>query len=294
MAEGREVSAWLNASKMSGCHYLFVEGVSDECFWKKFINRDVILIQQVNGWSNVVDCVRKFNNESLNNNCIGIIDRDFENFYAYKSITEDNIFLTDDHDIEMMMYHSDAYKSAIQSIDKSNKINTRIENILKDILYITDKIGYLKLCSQKDGLGLVFKKENRKTHDIELPNYQKIINNYGCYISDESLINQIIDFTKNNVINKRSISDKSNITNSFTNIQLSEYDSFQLSNGHDATYITPYILRRKYKLNGNHINKDTFGIALFAAYDIDYLKTTKLYQLMLQWVQKHKYNIFIS
>ena len=72
MARGRDVSAWVNACRMSNRNYLFVEGVSDECFWKKYINRDVINIQQVNGWENVVDCVRKFNDESLHNCCIGI------------------------------------------------------------------------------------------------------------------------------------------------------------------------------------------------------------------------------
>lgn len=294
MAKGRVASAWLNASKMSGCHYMFVEGVSDECFWKKFINRDAILIQQVNGWKNVVNCVREFNKEALNNNCIGIIDCDFETLYPYKSITEDNIFMTDDHDVEMMLYHSDAFQSAVLSIDRSNKINVRIDSILKEILQVTDKIGYLKLCSQKDGLGLVFKKEDRKTHDIELPKYEKTINAFGYYIDDETLVKYMISFSKNNVTNKDSISNQSTISKSFEAIQNQKYDSFQLSNGHDVTYLVPYILRKKHRLNGNHVNKDTFEIALFAAYDMEDFKSTNLFQSMQQWINKHNYNIFLS
>lgn len=293
MAEGRDASAWLNASKMSGCHYMFVEGVSDECFWKKFISRDAIMIQQVNGWVNVVNCVREFNKESLSDNCIGIIDCDFETLYPYKSISEDNIFMTDDHDIEMMMYHSDAFQSAILSIDRSNKINVRSDRILKEILQVTDKIGYLKLCSQKEGLGLVFKKEDKKTHDIELPKYEKTINASGDYIDDMSLIKYMIDFSKNYAINKDIISDQDTISTSFAAIQNEKYDSFQLSNGHDVTYLVPYILRKKHKLNGTHINKDTFEIALFAAYDREYLKSTRLFKSMQQWINKH-YNIFLS
>ena len=111
MAEGREVSAWLNASKMSGCKYMFVEGVSDECFWKKYINKDVIRIQQVRGWENVVECVRAFNKESLDNRCIGIIDSDFESIYQYKSVHEVNIVKTDFHDLEMILYKSSFTRS---------------------------------------------------------------------------------------------------------------------------------------------------------------------------------------
>lgn len=121
MARGRDVSAWVNACRMSNRNYLFVEGVSDECFWKKYINRDVINIQQVNGWENVVDCVRKFNDESLHNCSIGIVDCDFEHIYPHKAITENNIFMTDYHDLEMMMYQSSALDSVLKAIDR--KIN---------------------------------------------------------------------------------------------------------------------------------------------------------------------------
>lgn len=118
MAEGRDISAWVTASRMSGKNYFFVEGVSDECFWKKFINKELIQIQQLNGWKNVVHCIRKFNEASLQDNCIGVIDRDFEDLYPYKSVHEENIFFTDFHDIEMMMYMSPAWDFALKTIDK--------------------------------------------------------------------------------------------------------------------------------------------------------------------------------
>lgn len=100
MAWGRKPGAWAAAAKMQPENYMYVEGVLDECFWKKFIDRSNIKIRVVNGWENVVECVRNFNNTNLDHYCIGVIDSDFEQLFSKRDIKEDNIFSTDYHDIE--------------------------------------------------------------------------------------------------------------------------------------------------------------------------------------------------
>ena len=294
MAEGRVASAWLNACKMSGCHYMFVEGVSDECFWKKFISRDAILIQQVNGWENVVECVREFNEEALSSKCIGIIDSDFENLFPYKSICENNIFLTDDHDIEMMMYHSVAFESSILAIDKKNKLKNSSNDILASVLQITDRIGNLKMYSMRNGAGLLFKRISKKTHEIELPQYESLIDSKGNYLGNKQLISYIKTFSRNNSNNPKSISvlNEHKIETEIELLQNQKLDSFQLSNGHDITYLLPYILRRKYGLILNDVNEGTIMIALLSAYNEGLLMKTKLYQAMKEWADFNKTNIF--
>lgn len=286
MAEGREVSAWLNASKMSGCKYMFVEGVSDEYFWKKYINKDVIRIQQVRGWKNVVACVEAFNKESLDNKCIGVIDSDFEFIYKYKSVKEGNIVMTDYHDLEMMLYKSEAFDSALKAIDKKNKLKEQSNHILNHVFSITNRIGYLKLASLKNNFGLVFKKEN-KNHELELPKYEKVIDRKkGVYNGDEKLILYIYTFSNSTLsIDK--------IKSEFYNIAITAYPSEHLSNGHDVSYVMEYILRYKYGLNGSYVTAETIDIALFAAYNTSLLKQTALYKSLNEWAVKYGYNIFL-
>lgn len=293
MARGRDVSAWVNACRMSNRSYLFVEGVSDECFWKKYINRDVINIQQVNGWENVVDCVRKFNDESLHNNCIGIVDCDFEHIYPHKAITENNIFMTDYHDLEMMMYKSSALDSVLKAIDRKNKINWSYIEVLNHVFGITDKIGSLKLSSQKESLGLIFKKENRD-HEFELPKYEKFITNSGDYESDDKLIKYIYDYSKSNKRTPEPLAAVDRIITIFNESRKMQHPSSHLSNGHDVSYVMPIVLERKFKLKDKHVTIDTIVIALYAAYNMDLLKQTQLYQAINNWEIQQNKNILLK
>ena len=291
MVVERDSSAWINASRMSGKSYLFVEGVSDECFWKKFINSEVFQIQQVNGWENVVNCVHKFNEAKLNSFCLGIVDSDFERIYTLKNITDDNICMTDFHDLEMMLYLSKAWDSALMAIDKKNKNTFPAKDFLIGAFEITDRIGYLKLASLKHNLGLIFKKEN-KDHEFELPKYEKVMNKDSSYLGDESLINYILSFSKTAKKNLSSIAKIDDIKKNFKKECEISYDSCQLSNGHDVTYIMPYILRKKLGLKVNSISSETIEIALLAAYDMKMLKVTQLYTAIYDWAKSNNKNIF--
>ncbi len=278
---------------MSNRSYLFVEGVSDECFWKKYINRDVINIQQVNGWENVVDCVRKFNDESLHNYCIGIVDCDFEHIYPHKAITENNIFMTDYHDLEMMMYQSSALDSVLKAIDRKNKINWSYIEVLNHVFGITDKIGSLKLSSQKESLGLIFKKENRD-HEFELPKYEKFITDSGDYESDDKLIKYIYDYSKSNKRTPEPLPAVDRIITIFNESRKMQHPSSHLSNGHDVSYVMPIVLERKFKLKDKHVTIDTIVIALYAAYNMDLLKQTQLYQAINKWEIQQNKNILLK
>lgn len=287
----RESTAWLNASRMSGTSYMFVEGVSDENFWKRFINKTTIRIQQVNGWENVAKCVLEFNQASLNKYCIGIIDYDFESIYPYKDLTEENIFFTDYHDLEMMIILSPAWEAALTSLDRSNRLQVSHKNILMDVFEITDKIGYLKLSSLKENLRLIFKKYN-KNHEIEWPKYEKFIDKRGIYEGNDKLINYFYSYTNSNT--NDSIPSLQVIMEKFNKEIINKYSSQHLSNGHDVIHILVILLKRKFKLNENYISIETIEIALRSAFNYDMLKRTKIFKSIIEWTRKNKLDIFIS
>lgn len=291
MTTYRESTAWLNASRMSGTAYMFVEGVSDENFWKRFIEKNTIRIQQVNGWENVANCVLEFNKASLNKYCIGIIDYDFESIYPCKGLMAENIFFTDYHDLEMMIILSPAWEAALASIDRSNRIQVNHKDILSFVFEITDRIGYLKLTSLKEKLGLKFKKHN-KNQEIEWPKYEKFIDKQGNYEGDDKLINYFHSYTNSNT--QDSVPTIQLITEKFNKEIVYKYSSQHLSNGHDIIHILVILLKRKFKLNENYITIETIEIALRSAFNYDMLQQTKIFKSIIEWAQRNRLDIFIS
>lgn len=294
LAHLRTPAAWINDSNMSGARYVFVESSLDECFWKKYINNKVFKILWLEGWETVYDYVKEFDDKGMSNYCIGIIDSDFENCVSIRNINLNNVFSTDDHDIEMTMYHSEAFSSAIMAIDKKNKLKSPCKQILDSVLQITDRIGYLKLYSKQKGINLIFKRMNPKTHDIELPDYKSIIDSKGQYLGDNKLINHIITFSRNNGSDKKTLSgiDVQKLEKDLSIFQNNKYDSYQLSNGHDTTFLLPPILRRKYGLISNYVNENTIMIALISAYNKTLLVKTKMYKAMEKWANVNKIALF--
>lgn len=287
----REPVAWVNDYRMSGKCFAFVEGSSDEWFWKKFINKDCFIVIHVEGWPNVLECVKEFNNSGLSNFCFGIVDNDFEYIYPEKNIHEPNIFITDCHDIEMMMYScADTINSAILSVDKKCTLKEAPNEVIKSVLNITDNIGYLKLASKMYKLNLIFC--NETSHEIKLPDYGNIIDNKGNYIDDNQLVNYIRDYSNSNKRKTAPLPDSSTILNKLSMVKQNKYDSSQLSNGHDVSCLLPIILRKKYKTSGSHISSDTIEIALCAAYDQSELKNTQLYKSMINWAAANELKVF--
>jgi len=56
----------------------------------------------------------------------------------------------------------------------------------------------------------------------------------------------------------------------------------------------PFILRRKFGLTANYITTDTIVVALHAAYSIELLKQTQLYQAMIHWGISHNKKILLQ
>lgn len=288
----REPIAWVNDHRMSGKRFTFVEGSSDEWFWKKFINKEAFSVQQVDGWTHVVECVNEFNNNGLSVCCFGIVDSDFEKLYPEKNINYPNIFITDCHDVELMMYSDKkSFSSAILSIDKKNKLTVPPDVVLKSVFCISDKIGYLKLTTRINKYNLVFKHEN-SDHEIELPKYENLIDKKGNYEGDNKLVNNLRNYSNLHKRKTEPLPSATTLIEKLSSIQKNKYDSYQLSNGHDVSYIIPYILRRKYGLSGNYINNDTVEIALFSAYNHTELKKTLIFQSILSWAANNSLTVF--
>ena len=150
-------------------HYLIVEGTKDSKLYGKYTNDEEIIIKEAFGNQKVQEILNLLNDRGFDRK-IGIIDSDF------RRITDDEVeigglFMTDDHDIEVMVIKTKALdsilrvfcsKSKIQNFEKKNKISVRDK-----LFELGKEVGYLKLANKIYDLGLVFKPKNPEGNQIK-------------------------------------------------------------------------------------------------------------------------------
>lgn len=289
MADVREPEGWVNSARMSGSYYLYVEGRSDERFWNKFVGEEV-LIQVCHGKHHVLKTVEEHNKQGVMR-FLAIIDKDFYDILGGKPDLS-NLFVTDFHDLEMMLFFSNAFAEAINSIDRGRKIKKYLEeghDLLQEALTITDEIGYVKLATIKNRLSLLFCVENDSTHDIERPKYEDTFDRKGSYLGVYRLIEKVRGFTESKGEKPETVSRVYTLTDAEKKCV---YPSVQLSNGHDISCLIPLIIRRRCGLNNQRLDSEFFDAILYAAYTWEDLVKTKLYEDLYKWTTEYGVALF--
>ena len=290
----REPSGWVAAALMDSSFtgsYIFVEGCSDERFWKKYLDNQNIKICVCNGWECVVEVIKLLNIKNFER-CIGVIDRDFRSIQGEDDCNEENLFYTDYHDIEIMMLESDALKSILIAIDRDNKIgrvcNYDYSLILKRLYAVTDQIGYLKLANINNHLQLIFKKQNN--HEIRKPKYEDLFDKHGNYLGITDLINKVCGFTSS----YSSIGiNRDSVLKAFQKECVNYYDSKQLSNGHDVLCVLSCFVSRACGIKEKY-SQENLESLLYSSYHITDFCKTQLFKDLFGWENKHSKSIFLK
>ena len=173
------VTAALENRKFQGFH-VFVEGGSDFKLWRNFMQKRQTKVTICNGCDNVIEATVLGNEKGIR--CFGIIDRDFRSILGSEELP-DNVFITDDHDIELMISHCDSLGKVLNNYDSSQKIDDyefAHGSVREHVLALTDQIGYLKLLHKRNDLNISLKKKD-KDGDMELPNYERFLDQH-CQI----------------------------------------------------------------------------------------------------------------
>lgn len=274
--------------EFKGC-YFYVEGSTDSCMWRNFLDEDNVKIVACNGWKNVVDTVSK--NLDNGNKCIGIVDLDFHTYIPEDEKVHPNVFMTDDHDVEMMIYHSGDYLKAINGVDPNGKRqhyeSTNQVHVLDEAKVIVANIARLRITAKKQGLNLQFR--HAKNQDFSYPDYEKILDKHTCsYISDDKLIQYMT--TWSNGVTKVKVT-PAEIFPHFINEKVENYDEWKFLNGHDITKILFILLKKKVKLSGL-TNSETLENRLYVAYEKASLQKTDLYAKIQEFAEQNNIVIF--
>jgi hypothetical protein len=270
--------------------YIIVEGKIDHTLYKKFLDEEFCNVEIAFGNSNVIDIVQELNKQGFKS-VFGIIDADFK-VLDNEEIEGDNIFMTDDHDLELMIIRSEAFNTVVNHYALPDRIvsflKEKNENDLKELLIkLISPLGYLKWANKKNGFGLKFKPDKPEGNplpiiefipykSLEFAGFEKMIEIVFNYSRQKSKINE----TEAQCLAKTKLLVDDSI------------DLFQLCNGHDVISITCIALRHKISnLNSAAIHPNQLQELLIFSYDSRYFENTKLYKLIKDWEKRNNRTI---
>jgi hypothetical protein len=270
--------------------YVFVEGEKDRKLYSKFLRKNNLRVKPTFGCYNLFEIFSILNERSFTNK-IGIVDRDFHNIVNDKSDLDVNIFMTDYHDLEVMMIHSNAFENMLNVYTHSDEILAFKKAMGRDLSHIifdlASRIGYLKLANKVHNLGLVFKP---KSADGKVIRYNEFISDNLKFKGNKELIKSIINYSRNKSDIKLI---EEYILEKYIETSSDSYDLNQLANGHDLSNII-YIFLKKTVKSTNRMLQDCNSIedSLILAYEFSFFKNTDLYKMLVQWENSNNIKLF--
>ncbi len=246
--------------------FIIVEGETDFKLFKKFIDKSFVTIEIAHGVAILLKAVSELLQETKK--IIGIRDADFTHLEGKKEEAP-NIFLTDFHDMEMMILATDkAYKSVMtEFLTKETDITSFRQNILKSISFIggirwINTIEDLKLNFKNFGLGDFYNGEKRTLDKKK-------------YLS---------------AIMERSGNRQREVKNKEVALKIEDIeDFFNLCNGHDFQKAFALCV----SANSNKgINQTEVGRAFRLVYRFEDFRETDLHKQLEKWAEKRKTTLF--
>ena len=264
---------WFTRKKLKKRAFALVEGTSDIGFYKSVINKDDTEIIPMGSKAAVVDTIKALNVASIKG-VIAIIDSDYDRLLGIE-IEEENIIITDTHDIETMILQSDAFEKFEDEFGDDEKIRLYEEekgdDVLDKILGVGADIGKMRLISMRDGLNLDFSSVS-----------------IGDYFNDD-LDFELMNYLRQVLYVSKKLGDKEQIHEKYRQ-EKGDYDVWQLCRGHDLSEIITILFSGdgKSKSIGNrkakYIKQEVVEQFLRGAYyaPIHFVKTS-MYNSLLKW-----------
>jgi 5S rRNA maturation endonuclease (ribonuclease M5) len=256
--------------------FLIVEGHSDKLIYERLVNKQEVRITIASGKNNAIKALSILEKENF---CrvFAVIDADFSRI-EQQIPDSNNLFLTDEHDLEMMLIKSAAFDKLLKERGSEEKIAAFSKDIRETLLKLGQEIGKLRLLSLRNELNLKF--EGLK---------------FGKFIDKEKLsinIDELIRSIKNH--SQKLSLDEQQIKQDLSVISDENHDPWQLCCGHDFISILAIALWKVLGTrNANDVKKEDLERELRLAYELSYFYQTQIYQLMVNWQSNnHPYQIF--
>jgi len=251
--------------------FLIVEGHSDKLIYERLVNKQEVRVTIASGKNNAIKALSILEKEDNFRRVVAVIDADFSRI-EQQIPDSNNLFLTDEHDLEMMLIKSAAFDKLLKERGSEEKIKAFTEDIRETLLKLGQEIGKLRWLSLRNKLDLKF----------EGLNFKNFIDKENLSINIDELIRSI-----KNKSQKPSL-DEQQIKQDLSVISDENHDPWQLCCGHDFISILAIALCKVLGTwNANDVKTEVLERELRLAYELSYFYQTQIYQLMVNWQSNH-------
>jgi 5S rRNA maturation endonuclease (ribonuclease M5) len=251
--------------------FLIVEGHSDKLIYERLVNKQEVRVTIASGKNNAIKALSILEKEDNFRRVVAVIDADFSRI-EQQIPDSNNLFLTDEHDLEMMLIKSAAFDKLLKERGSEEKIKAFTEDIRETLLKLGQEIGKLRWLSLRNKLDLKF----------EGLNFKNFIDQKNLSINIDKLIISI----KNN--SQKLSLDEQQIKQDLSVISDENHDPWQLCCGHDFIGILAIALCKVLGTwNANDVKTEVLERELRLAYELSYFYQTQIYQLMINWQSNH-------
>jgi len=252
-------------------NFILVEGESDIRLFRKFFNLDRCKVENIPGGNfKLEECVNTL--ETIHPLIIGIRDSDFIQLEEI-TFNQENILLTDYHDIEMtIISHEPALNALIFEYTKApiEQHLTIRDKVITSIL----SLSCLKWLNFRENLKLDFKS-----------GFQDLISFTDFDINIAEYISRVLSKSTNAQITSKEI-----LVEKINNLKDSNPNLLQLTNGHDLMNAFAKYFR---ELEGQKsLTGEQIASSLRMVYNKKAFAQTLLFQSLLKWQKKNGTEIF--
>ena len=262
----------VNTARMMRTQYtgtiLIVEGSTDARVYGRLVSETECRLIPATGKDKAISALKILENGGCDG-VLTIVDADFWRLDGIEP-NSSNLLMTDSHDLETMILHSDALDNVLSEFGSAREIKKLGRPIREVLLESGLSVGYLRWLSSstKDNLSLKFKELS----------FDKFVDAQTLRVSIDNLIREL-------KIN----SGDSTLDENATKLKIMAlggegHDSWQVCSGHDLVQILSIGLRNIF---GNHRGKSVTlevvdGI-LRVAYDHSHFCLTRLHNSIKDW-----------
>ena len=263
----------VNTARMMRTQYtgtiLIVEGSTDARVYGSLVSETGCRLIPATGKDKAVGALELLENGGFDG-VLTIVDADFQRLDGIEP-NSSNLLLTDSHDLETMILHSDALDKVLAEFGSAREIE-KLGRPIRDILLEGGlPVGYLRWLSSpaKDKLSLKFKKLS----------FDKFVDEKTLRVSIDNLIRELKTNSKDSTLGENETKLK------IMALAGEGHDPWQVCSGHDLVQILSIGLINVFgnPRRGATATPDQVDVALRLAYNYSHFRLTQLRNSIKDW-----------
>lgn len=264
--------------------YFLVEGDSDALFYQSLMNKRLVVVKPCKGKKNVLDIYKLISLRNKNQFVYAILDLDYDQLTSTK-VEDSHIVYTDVHDLEIMIFKSDAFERVSMNIYSMVKLQKYgpVSNFRNIIIEMALDLGIFRLLNEKENLNLKFKASDDQSSDL---NYKKFIHK-GQYLGIEKMIETVKQYG-----NQAIKLDTNLICSQILHLKESLKDYYLLIHGHDVSHIMALFCNFMKKSGVTINSREDIEACMRMAYSIADFSQTNMYFSLAELAEKQGLSIW--